>query len=124
MNALVVDDSRTMRVVLRRILEERGFTVREAGDGSEALAAVDADDADAPDLVLLDWNMPGMTGLEVVQALAGHPARPGMRIVMVTTETEMDRIGEALDAGADEYLMKPFTGEAVVEKLLVLGVGS
>jgi two-component system chemotaxis response regulator CheY len=120
-NALVVDDSRTMRVVLRRILEERGFNVREAGDGSEALAAVDAD---APDLVLLDWNMPGMTGLEVVQALAGHPARPGMRIVMVTTETEMDRIGEALGAGADEYLMKPFTGEAVAEKLLVLGVGS
>ena len=120
MNALIVDDSRTMRVVLRRILEERGFAVREAADGSEALASVDAD---APDLVLLDWNMPGMTGLEVVQALAEHPARPRMRIVMVTTETEMDRIEQALGAGADEYLMKPFTGDAVAEKLLVLGVG-
>ncbi len=122
MKALVVDDSRAMRLILARMLEPLGFSVREAADGAEALQLVRT--GFVPDLVLVDWNMPEVSGLDVVQALASHPARPAMRVVMVTTETEMNRVAEALESGADEYLMKPFTRDAVAEKLGILGLVS
>jgi two-component system chemotaxis response regulator CheY len=120
MKALVVDDSRAMRLILARALEPLGFSVREAVDGEEALKLIRA--GLVPALVLVDWNMPKMSGIEVVRALADHPARSAMRVVMVTTETEVDHVAQALGTGADEYLMKPFTKEAVAEKLGVLGL--
>jgi two-component system chemotaxis response regulator CheY len=120
MKALVVDDSHAMRLILARALEPLGFSVREASDGEEALRLVQ--DGLVPDLVLVDWNMPTVPGIEVVRALAHHPARAAMRVVMVTTETEVERVVEALGTGADEYLMKPFTREAVAEKLQILGL--
>ena len=122
MKALVVDDSHAMRLILGRTLEPLGFSVSEAADGAEALRLVRA--GLVPDLVLVDWNMPEVSGLDVVRALANHPARAGMRVVMVTTETEMNRVAEALESGADEYLMKPFTRDAVAEKLGILGLVS
>jgi two-component system chemotaxis response regulator CheY len=120
MKALVVDDSRAMRLILTRALEPLGFSVCEAVDGEDALEQVRA--GLVPVLVLVDWNMPKVSGIEVVRALADHPARSAMRVVMVTTETEVERVQEALGTGADEYLMKPFTKEAVAEKLGVLGL--
>ena len=120
MKALVVDDSRAMRLILTRALEPLGFSVCEAVDGEDALEQVRT--GLVPALVLVDWNMPKVSGIEVVRALADHPARSGMRVVMVTTETEVERVQEALGTGADEYLMKPFTKEAVAEKLGVLGL--
>ena len=120
MKALVVDDSRAMRLILTRALEPLGFSVCEAVDGKDALDQVRA--GLVPALVLVDWNMPVMSGIDVVRALADHPARSAMRVVMVTTETEVQRVEEALGTGADEYLMKPFTKEAVAEKLGLLGL--
>jgi two-component system chemotaxis response regulator CheY len=120
MKALVVDDSRAMRLILARALEPLGFAVCEAVDGEDALKQVRA--GLVPALVLVDWNMPNVSGIEVVRALADHPARSALRVVRVTTETEVDRVVEALGIGADEYLMKPFTKEAVTEKLGVLGL--
>jgi len=120
MKALVVDDSRAMRLILARALEPLGFSVQEAVDGEEALELIRA--GLVPALVLVDWNMPKVSGIEVVRALADHPARSAMRVVMVTTETEVDHVAQALGTGADEYLMKPFTKEAVAEKLGVLGL--
>jgi two-component system chemotaxis response regulator CheY len=120
MKALVVDDSRAMRVILARALEPLGFAVREAADGEEALALIHR--GLVPSVVLVDWNMPNVSGIEVVRALAEHPARAAMRILIVTTDTEMERVAQALGDGADGYLMKPFTNEAVAEKLGVLGL--
>ena len=120
MRALVVDDSRAMRLILGRVLRERGCDVVEAGDGQEALAALSA--GEVPDVALVDWNMPVMNGLELVQAVRRDPALAGMRLVMVTTESESSQVIRALEAGADEYLFKPFTPDAVVDKLAMLGL--
>lgn len=116
MQALVIDDSRAMRMVLSRMLTALSFDVRDAPDGPTALDMIRA--GQHPDLVMVDWHMPQMEGLEVVGALRGLGFAG--RIVMVTTETEMTQMARALDAGADEYLMKPFTAEAVTEKLRLL----
>lgn len=118
MIALVVDDSRAMRMVLRRMLTELGFTVHEAPDGPTAISAVSS--GLAADLVMMDWHMPQMQGVDVVAALRAEPIAFSGKIVMVTTETEAAQMLTALDAGADEYLMKPFTADAVVEKLQLL----
>jgi two-component system chemotaxis response regulator CheY len=118
--ALVVDDSRAMRLILARVLRERGCEVVEAGDGREALLALAA--GETPDVALVDWNMPVMNGLELVDAVRRDPAYQGMRIVMVTTESESSQVIRALEAGADEYLFKPFTPDAVVDKLAMLGL--
>ena len=120
MHALVVDDSRAMRLILGRVLRERGCTVTEAADGREALAALVA--GPLPDVALVDWNMPVMNGLELVEAVRRDPAYQGMRLVMVTTESESSQVIRALEAGADEYLFKPFTPDAVVDKLAMLGL--
>jgi two-component system chemotaxis response regulator CheY len=118
--ALIVDDSRAMRLVMGRYLKELGYDVTEAGDGREALVKLEAR-AEGPDLALVDWNMPQMNGLELVQAMRREPRWSDVRVMMVTSETEGERVETALSAGADEYLMKPFTREILAEKLAVLG---
>jgi two-component system chemotaxis response regulator CheY len=118
MQALVVDDSSTARLIIGRILRESGVEVVEAGDGREALERLQ----DAPDvgLMLVDWNMPVMDGLELVKAVRADRAYDHVRIMMVTTETEQDQVVRALQAGANEYLMKPFTKEVLAAKLSLL----
>ena len=123
MRALIVDDSRFVRGFLRGMLEEKGIECAEAGDGQAGLDQLQAQQqSGAPfDLALVDWNMPVMDGLEMLKSLraAGFSE---MKVMMVTTEAENDFIVRALDAGADEYLMKPFDDEALCEKLAMLGL--
>ncbi len=116
---LVVDDSRVVRKVARRILEARGFAVTEAGDGAEALAACRQS---LPDCVLLDWNMPVMNGLEFLKALRAEfgPERPP--VVFCTTENDLERISEALGHGAQEFIMKPFDEAILLGKLAEIGL--
>ena len=118
---LVVDDSRVIRKVARRILEDLGFEVAEAGDGSEALAWCAAV---MPDAVLLDWRMPGMDGMEFLRRLRARPGGETPKVIFCTGETEIERIREALDAGADEYIMKPFDGGIVAGKFGYLGLAA
>lgn len=121
MLALVLDDSRAMRMILRRILAEAGFDVVEAGDGQEALEVVAAA-PEVPALALVDWNMPVMNGLEFVKAVRAQPSYKQMTLMMVTTESEHGQIVRALAAGAHEYVIKPFTAEAILDKLSLLGL--
>lgn len=118
MNALVIDDSRAMRLILGRMLRELGFDVADATNGREGL---DQLTDTAPDLVLVDWNMPEMSGIEFLEAMRRPPYSSTSKVVMVTTETEIPQVLRALGAGADEYLMKPFTKDAVLDKLHLLG---
>ena len=120
MNALVVDDSRSMRAIISKQLRELGFAVEEAGSGQEALAKLHANGA--ADLLLLDWNMPEMDGCEVLSLIRSEPKYKNMRVMMVTTESEMTQVAVALEAGANEYLMKPFDRDALAEKLVLLGM--
>lgn len=122
MRAIVVDDSRTIRIILGRQLRELGFEVFEAGNGAEALEVLGR--LGPLDLALFDWNMPVMDGYELLRAVRQEARFAGMRIMMVTTETEVERVVRALEAGASEYLMKPFSKEAVQEKLGLLGIGA
>ncbi len=119
MRGLVIDDSRTMRMILGRMLKELGFEVVGAADGQAALDAIDS--GAMPDLILVDWNMPVMTGIDFIKVVRAEPYSSPAKIVMVTTETEIPRVVTALEAGADEYVMKPFTKEAILEKLQLLG---
>ena len=120
MKALIVDDSRAVRMIIGRTMKQLGFTVTEAGNGREAL---DALKANGPfDVALVDWNMPVMDGFEFLCIARGNPENRDMRIMMVTTETEMKQVMRALDAGASEYLMKPFSPEAIAEKMVLLGL--
>lgn len=118
---LVVDDSPVIRKVARRILEDLGFEVAEAGDGLEAMAWCRAA---MPDVVLLDWRMPVMDGLEFVGRLRREPAGEGPKVIFCSVENDLSRIREALDAGADEYIMKPFDGDIVASKLELLGLAA
>ena len=123
MQAIVVDDSRAMRMLMGRLLKDVGFDVDEAGDGRQALDRLRERLAEDPvQLALVDWNMPEMSGIELVEAVRSDPAFAALRIVMVTTETELSQVMKALEAGADEYLMKPFTRDDVVGKLELLGL--
>lgn len=121
MRALVVDDSRAIRSVISRMLREMGYSVVEAGNGQEALDQLAAVGF-VPDLALLDWNMPVMDGFTLLTALRADAKYSSMRIMMVTTETEMERMQAAIVAGANEYLMKPFTPDALRDKLGLLGL--
>jgi two-component system chemotaxis response regulator CheY len=116
---LVVDDSRVVRKAARRIVEKLGYTVREAADGAEALAACRAE---MPRAVLLDWNMPVMDGISFLRAARAEfgPDRPV--VVLCTTEAAMDRIVEALEAGAQEYIMKPFDEALLQDKFIQAGL--
>jgi two-component system chemotaxis response regulator CheY len=120
MLALVVDDSRAMRMVLRRIMSSLGFDVVEAGNGQEALDVVDA--GPVPDIALVDWNMPVMDGLEFVTTVRSRQELRGVTLMMVTTESEHGQIVRALAAGAHEYVIKPFTPDAIADKLSLLGL--
>ena len=115
---LVVDDSRVVRKVARRILENNGFAVREAADGSEALTSCRAE---LPDCVLLDWNMPVMNGIEFLKALR-QEFGPSPPVVFCTTETEMSFIEQAIEHGAQEFIMKPFDDEILLGKLGQVGL--
>ena len=119
--ALVVDDSRAIRMILVKTLVQSGFDVVQAANGREALETMEREGASIG-LVLLDWNMPEVSGIEVLEKLRAQSAFDGVRLVMVTTETEIEQMARALAAGADEYVMKPFTREAVQDKLRMIGV--
>ncbi len=118
---LVVDDSRAMRLILSKTLRELGFEVSQAANGREALDTMGREGASFG-LVLVDWNMPELSGLEVVRSLRAQPAFDRVPVMMVTTETEIEQMVRALEAGANEYIMKPFTREVVEDKLRLLGV--
>ena len=118
--ALVVDDSRAVRMILARTLRELGYDVWEAGDGKEALVALDKEAA-RYSLVLADWNMPVMNGFDLLVEIRKQPRYASLIIVMVTSETELGHMAMALDAGANEYVMKPFTKDILVSKLEMVG---
>ncbi|MDR3752981.1 MAG: response regulator [Terracidiphilus sp.] len=119
MRALIVDDSRFVRGYLRGMLEQRGYACDEAGDGRAAIELLHGDLTF--DLALVDWNMPVMNGLEMLCQLRAD-GFSDVKVMMVTTEAENDYIVRALEAGADEYLMKPFDDQALDEKLAMLGL--
>ncbi len=119
MKALIVDDSATMRAVLRRIVTPMGFEVVEAKNGHEALAIFDH--YPVPDLALVDWHMPEMDGLELLKEVRSRPELDQVSVVMVTAENELTQIDVAIKAGANEYVMKPISNEIVTEKLQMLG---
>jgi two-component system chemotaxis response regulator CheY len=117
---MVVDDSRAVRMLLSRILREYGYEVSEAVDGQDALTKL-SNEASVS-LVLVDWNMPNLDGLGFVRRLRSDPSNDAVKVMMVTTETEMERMATALEAGANEYVMKPFTAEIISDKLRLLGM--
>lgn len=121
MKTLIIDDSRAMRRILGQIMQGLGFDVIEAGHGGEGLAQLEAQ-ADSIGVVLVDWNMPEMNGLEFVEAVRARDEFAQHKLVMVTTETEPARMARAIIAGVDEFVMKPFTVEILVEKLRLIGV--
>lgn len=120
MQAIVIDDSRAVRAILGGMLREMGFQVSEAINGRDAIMHLNANDP--PALAMLDWNMPEMNGFDLLIRVRANRAFDSMRIVMVTTETEMSQVARALEAGANEYVMKPFTREIIREKLQLLGM--
>ena len=122
MKALVIDDSRAMRCIIGQILKSLGFEVLEASNGQEGLQRLEG--GDRPKLVMVDWNMPVMDGLSFVQAMRGRQEFNQIPVMMVTTETEMTRMAEALAQGANEYVMKPFTRDAILQKLERLQVAT
>jgi two-component system chemotaxis response regulator CheY len=119
MQALVVDDSATMRQILKEYLKKLGFAVTEAANGREALDVLKG--MPTADLVLVDWNMPEMDGVSFVRAVRADPSYAALPLLMVTTNTELSQVSTALEAGANEYIMKPFTREMIREKLELLG---
>lgn len=119
MRALIVDDSRFVRIFLRGLLEKKGIECAEAGDGEAGLQLLQA--GPSFDVALVDWNMPVLNGLEMLKKLRAQGFM-GIKVMMVTTEAENEFIARALEAGADEYLMKPFDDEALSEKLAMLGL--
>ncbi len=119
MLAMVIDDSRAMRSILRRIVGELGFDVVEAADGQQALDLMD--DGQVPQIALIDWNMPVLDGLGFVTSVRSRQEWRDVTLMMVTTESEHGQIVRALAAGAHEYVIKPFTADAIAEKLQLLG---
>ncbi len=120
MRALVIDDSRAVRSIIRGILKEFGFDIVEAANGREALDRLH--EIGIVDLALVDWNMPEMNGLEFVQAVRADSAYDNMPMMMVTTESGMQHMILALESGANEYVMKPFTREVLREKIELLDI--
>lgn len=116
---LIVDDSRIIRKVARRMLETQGFEVDEAADGAEALAWCATA---TPDLIVLDWNMPVMDGLTFLKRLRAQPGGEASKVLFCSIETDAARIDEALAAGADDYVMKPFDGEILASKVAEVGL--
>ena len=119
MRALIVDDSRFARNFLRAMLEKKGIVCADAPDGRSALDLLHT--SDPFDFALVDWNMPVMNGLELLRRMRAEGFAE-LKVMMVTTEAENEFIVNALEAGADEYLMKPFNDEALSEKLVLIGL--
>ena len=119
-NALVVEDSTTIRMILRKFLGKLGFDVVEAANGREGLDRLR--EMTQTDVVLVDWNMPEMDGLDFVRAVRADRGYDVLPLVMVTTNTELENVTEALSAGANEYVMKPFTLDMIREKMELLGI--
>lgn len=120
MKALIIDDSRAMRRILTSIVKPLGFEVVEAEDGQQGL---DRLFEEGPlEIVLVDWNMPVMDGLEFVKTVRATSGYETQKVVMVTTETEPAQMARALMMGVDEFVMKPFTPDILVEKLRLIGV--
>jgi len=122
MRALLLDDSKTMRTIIAKILNELGFEVLHAANGREGLERLRQ--IEGIDLALIDWNMPEMNGIDFLQAVRSERKWDRMRLMMVTAETELDQVDRAMALGANEYVMKPFTKELLLEKLQLLGVPS
>ena len=122
MRALVVDDSRAIRSIIGKTIKELGFELFEAGHGGEALDRLA--EVGRMDLILVDWNMPEMNGFDFLVTARENPAWKDTVIMMVTTETEMSQMQRALEAGANEYVMKPFTKEVLREKLQLVGLAT
>ena len=120
MRALIIDDSKAMRSILGRMLRGLDFEVIEAANGREALERLKG--LGKVDLALVDWNMPEMNGFDFVRAVRSEHIYDGVLLMMVTTETEMENVVRALAAGANEYVMKPFTQEVILEKLQIFGM--
>lgn len=120
MRALIVDDSKMVRMILSKLLRELQFEVLEAGDGQEAIERLYH--GEQVDLMLVDWNMPIMNGFELLCAVRANVLLSDIKIMMVTTESSMEQVQKALSAGANEYLMKPFTKDQLHEKLIIMGL--
>lgn len=118
-SCLVVDDSRVVRKVARRIVEDLGFTCDEAEDGQKAY---DYCTGKMPDAILLDWNMPVMSGIEFLEKLRQMPNGGGPKVIFCTTENDMAHITRAMSAGANEYIMKPFDSEIIESKFTQIGL--
>ena len=123
MKALVIDDSRAIRRILVKTLKELDIDVVEAAHGQEALDKLESGEATV-DLIMVDWNMPEMNGYEFLCQIRSDSRYNDLCIMMVTTESEISQMAKALEAGANEYLMKPFTKEMIAEKLEILGLTS
>ncbi|MEO9593163.1 response regulator [Rhodopirellula bahusiensis] len=122
MNVLIVDDSRVIRKMIARIMKTLGYETFEAGNGLEGL--VELAKIESVDLILVDWNMPEMNGLDFVKAVRADAENNHIPMIMVTTESEMSRMALAFMAGVNEYIMKPFTEEGINSKLELLGIGT
>lgn len=120
MRALTVDDSKLVRRLVTRALEDLGFTVNEAGNGEEAMVSLLTDGP--PDLIILDWNMPVMDGLDFLTRMRKVDKFAPVKVVMVTARNEMEAVMTAVGAGANEYLMKPFTPELLEAKIRMTGL--
>ncbi|MEI8256621.1 MAG: response regulator [Deltaproteobacteria bacterium] len=120
MRALVIDDSRAMRAILGKVLREIHIECVDAKHGGDGLASLEADPH--VDFVLCDWHMPEMDGCEFIRAVRAHPTLKALPIIMVSSESEGGRVATALEAGANEYIMKPFTPDAIMLKLQMLGL--
>lgn len=118
-SCLIVDDSKVIRMVARKILQELDFETMEAADGKDAL---DSCRAKMPDAVLLDWNMPVMSGIEFLRELRRLPGGDAPIVVFCTTENDIEHIQEAIEAGANEYIMKPFDSEIIQAKFSQVGL--
>lgn len=120
MRSLVIDDSRAVRIIIGEVLREMGMDVVEASNGLEGLEQL----RQHPDidLVLVDWNMPVMDGLEFITAVRADRSHDALRLVMVTSESETEQVMRAFKAGANEYVMKPFTKEVLIAKINLLNV--
>lgn len=119
MRALIVDDSRAMRRIEADLMKQLGFETADAVHGKDALEKLIA--GPRPDVVLVDWNMPEMNGLEFVKSVRADRRWDDIKLMMVTTETQVEQMLTALEAGANEYVMKPFTKEVIEDKLRLIG---
>lgn len=122
MNVLIVDDSVAMRMMIIKTLRQAGLNNHTFSQAPDGLAALESIRKAQPDVVLCDWNMPNMTGIEMAVAVRQHDHLTKVRLMMVTTETESEHMAQAVAAGVNAYVMKPFTKDVIVGKLRELGL--